>query len=100
MRNQYPALAFVAGLAKVLGWLVMVIGILGAIVVIVACATERTPYGLLGIGAALASIPVSILSGLGIVARGEWIDLHLELAANSRLRESATFADEPLDWAA
>lgn len=100
MRNRYPALAFVAGFIKVIGWVVAVVGIIGAIIVAIVCLALPTRLGLLGVGAAAISLPVSVLAGVGIVAHGEWIELHLELVANSRPPTTETFADEPLDWAA
>jgi vacuolar-type H+-ATPase subunit I/STV1 len=100
MKNRYPALAFVAGCSKLIGWLVAIVGITGAIIVIVASVTIRTPYGLLGVGAAFLSLPFTLWAAVNVIAHGEWIELHLELAANTRPESPDTFTDEPLDWAA
>lgn len=97
MSKRYRALAFVAGLYTIIGWLVAIFGVLGGVGVAIFYARLDLPNKWLFVGGALAGIPFSLLAGISIVAAGEWIDLHLELVANSR--QPATLADDALDWA-
>jgi len=71
--NKYPALNFVSGLNKVLGWIVVVLGVLMLIVGVISF--QGIPVG--------AGV-VFLVLGVSSVAFGELINVFVDIEANTR----------------
>lgn len=96
-------LAFVAAFSKALGLLTAVIGVLAEIGMVLVGVVGTSSFGFAGpfvgfasISVALAIMAFFLLMGIGIVAGGEWIYLHLAIEANSRTDHDGNLLDRPL----
>jgi hypothetical protein len=56
--------------------------------------------GMLGTGTGIVVIIASLLAGLGLVAAGEWIDLHITIEGNTRPAPPSDSGDNELRWVA
>ena len=106
MKHSYPVLNFLVIASKVVGTVTALCGIAaGVLILIGGLALGRTltsstggAIGMLGAGTGIVVIITSVLAALSIVAAGEWIDLHLDLEANTHPVGSIEELDTKLRW--
>jgi hypothetical protein len=93
-------MTIVIGLSKVLGLAIALLGTLGGVLALIGAAKLQNALGLVSGGFAMALIPGSLVSGLVLVAYGEWWELHIQIEENTRPTRPAELAIEELDWVA
>ncbi len=108
MKRSYPALNFFIIAYKVIGIVVALCGVVAGILILIGAIALRDALSsvlggalaMMGAGTGIAVIILSVLTGLGLVASGEWIDLHLHIEGNTRPVVAAELADAELRWVA
>ncbi len=95
MPKRYTALRVVATIYRILGWIIVVVGIIGSIAFGVLAGMGVEEYGEelglgLGIGTTVAIIVGgvigSLLSGLGLLALADLFYVHIDIEENTRRR--------------
>lgn len=85
---------------KALGLLVALGGTIGGVLIMMGSIALGSAVGLIGAGGGIVVIVGSILSGIGLVASGEWMDLHIRIEENTRSTTAAELVDAELRWVA
>lgn len=101
MQRRYPSLGFIAGLYQIAGALVMALGALALALALLGLFTPRVSsygYGTAFSLAGLIPAGVAILSGIGLYAFGDLINLFRDMELNSRIaaENSATQVESTL----
>lgn len=79
MKHAYPALNLFIVANKALGVVVVLCGTGAGILILLGSIALSGALGMMGAGAGVLVIIASLLTGLGLVAAGEWIDLHITI---------------------
>ena len=108
VKNTYPALTILIMANKAIGIVVALGGTLAGGLIIgggIALSEARSSalteaVGMIGAGTGIVVIIASLLAGLGLVAAGEWIELHIAIEQNTRPTAPPDSGDSELRWVA